>query len=309
MILSSSPRVNYAARPSKSIQRELVFGALRSAFLPSVDPLVYVGFGAHWFADFILAEHFLSPHRMISIERDRRVYSRACYNVPFAHIDLKLGATSSVLPRLLPTPLLRASRPVFWLDYEGPYSREVEDDIEVIVQGSTRSLALLVTFCAEPRRYGRARRRPDVLHDLFPKLEHPGRLPPEAVPSWLAKSVLASMKSSNRRSASGRAFVPAFRILYRDSVLMATVGAFLVSDATLEPSRLMRAASRCRPRRVLLAPLLTSREFLALRSRFPLPPGSPLPSVASLGFSLSRVDRATFAHYYLEYPSYSQVYL
>ena len=138
--MSSSSRVNYAARPSKSIQRELVFGALRSVFLGAPEPLVYVGFGAFWFTDFLLAQQFLSPHRMVSIEKDRTIYRRARFNVPFANVDVKLGDSTHVLPRLLRTRLLRTSWPIFWLDYERSYSPDIETDIETVVRTTESSI-------------------------------------------------------------------------------------------------------------------------------------------------------------------------
>ena len=69
--MPSSYHVNYSLRPSKSIQRQIVFDGirtLRSGLNPS--PSVYVGFGSVWFTDFIMAHTMLKIDRMFSMEED-----------------------------------------------------------------------------------------------------------------------------------------------------------------------------------------------------------------------------------------------
>lgn len=305
--MSSAPRVNYAVRPNKAIQRKLVFDALRSALLGVRDDLVYVGLGAFWFTDFVIAQHALAPRRMVSIERDRGSYERALFNRPFAHVDVEHGDTEVVLPRLLQTRWLRTSFPVFWLDYDGRYTPDVERDIQAVVQSPSNSLALLVTFAADPKRYGKQARLASVLRELFPHLDLPEVLPPDDLPDRIADSVLDTICAFNAQSASGRTFVPAFRILYRDSTSMATVGGFLIPDDSSDSQDLMCAASRCRPRGVVSVPLLTLREFFALRSGLPSSSDSAPAQTETLAPPLCSDDLSAFEQYYLDYPSYLQV--
>jgi hypothetical protein len=68
--MPSFDAVNYSLRPSKSIQRQLVFAGVR-ALQDSLDPAqVYVGFGSIWFTDFVMAHKMLRIDDMVSIEGD-----------------------------------------------------------------------------------------------------------------------------------------------------------------------------------------------------------------------------------------------
>ena len=51
--------VNYSLRPSKSIQRQIIFDGVRTLQLNwAHDQAVYIGLGSVWFTDFIMAHKF-----------------------------------------------------------------------------------------------------------------------------------------------------------------------------------------------------------------------------------------------------------
>lgn len=76
--MASFDSVNYSLRPSKSVQRGLVFEGLR-AVSNSVDlrNAVYIGFGSIWFTDFVMAHKVLNIDDMVSIEANEIGFRRA----------------------------------------------------------------------------------------------------------------------------------------------------------------------------------------------------------------------------------------
>ena len=64
--------VNYSLRPSKSIQRQVVFEGVRNlqSRLDAEDQM-YVGFGSIWFTDFILA-HKNARHSRYGVDGEER---------------------------------------------------------------------------------------------------------------------------------------------------------------------------------------------------------------------------------------------
>ena len=62
--MRSFDAVNYSLRPSKTIQRQLVFEGVRMLQV-ALDPVkAYIGFGSIWFTDFVMA-HKIWVSKMI----------------------------------------------------------------------------------------------------------------------------------------------------------------------------------------------------------------------------------------------------
>ena len=63
--------VNYALRPAKAIERQMMGEALRRLHpFQRVEAYRYVGFGSIYFSDFQLVHRTLGLNSMISIEKD-----------------------------------------------------------------------------------------------------------------------------------------------------------------------------------------------------------------------------------------------
>ena len=93
--MASFDVVNYSLRPSKAIQRRLVFEGIRKLQLSlGLDRLLYVGLGSVWFADFTLAHQLLDVRDMISLEENEIGFSRARFNAPYATVQVRHGSTS-----------------------------------------------------------------------------------------------------------------------------------------------------------------------------------------------------------------------
>ena len=80
----------YHLRPNKSIDRNLFVQTLIG--LTSVFPVAdywYTGFGSYMFDDFKILHERLNISKMISLEADPQVFSRAKFNLPYNCIDIK----------------------------------------------------------------------------------------------------------------------------------------------------------------------------------------------------------------------------
>jgi len=90
--MPSFDAINYSLRPSKSIQRQIVFSGVRmlQANL-DLERLAYIGFGSIWFTDFVLAHKLLGIDDMWSIECHDVGYRRALFNAPYATVHVEHG--------------------------------------------------------------------------------------------------------------------------------------------------------------------------------------------------------------------------
>ena len=113
--MASADSVNFAIRPNKAVERKLVFETLSALTeVYAFSECRYIGFGAMWFIDFVLAHRRLSITDMVSIERNDYLASRALYNRPYACVSVEVGESDGVLPRMP----LEERRLLVWLDYD-----------------------------------------------------------------------------------------------------------------------------------------------------------------------------------------------
>ena len=99
--MASFDIINYSLRPSKSIQRRLVFEGVRTLKGNlELDNMVYIGFGSVWFTDFVMAHKLLGIQDMVSMEADVIGYKRALFNAPYATVRVMEGSSAAALPCL-----------------------------------------------------------------------------------------------------------------------------------------------------------------------------------------------------------------
>ena len=167
--MASFDHINYSLRPSKSIQRQIVFDGVRA--LQStlcLNRMVYIGFGSVWFTDFVMAHKSLDITDMVSIEKDDIGYSRAAFNAPYATVRVLHGSSATVLPRLYDDSVIRHRPWLLWLDYDTTFDEALRDDVRSVIEGSPSDTIFLVTMDAKERMYGDApRTRPRRLRQLF----------------------------------------------------------------------------------------------------------------------------------------------
>jgi hypothetical protein len=312
--MASFDIVNYSLRPSKSIQRNIIFDGLRRLQgRLALSRQVYIGFGSIWFTDFVMAHKQMAIDDMISIEKDDVGYARAVFNQPYRTVVVKHGDSSEVLRTLLEDARADTRPWVVWLDYDSAFKDSIRSDLTTVVEQAPENSSLLVTIKARSGKYGKPHQRADRLKALFPGVV------PEALTNddfqdsvlggKLAQFTLDLMKSVAANKSRPGGFIPAFKVAYRDSTPMITIGGMLPSpvNASAVSNFVAQMDWRCFPQKEIVAPHLTLREASVLQSQ--LPSNRPLTKddVKNLGFDLADDQIEAFSTYYREYPAFAQV--
>ena len=146
MVTASYRKINYRVRPAKSIERKMLCDALRRlSFFESVENYRYIGFGSTTFADFVLFHKILGVKDMISIEKREEDKERFEFNNPFDCIRMEYGDSNEVLPSLA-----WDVKTIVWLDYDGPLTNTVLQDIACASMNLVSGSILVVTVNAMP---------------------------------------------------------------------------------------------------------------------------------------------------------------
>lgn len=312
--MASFDVVNYSLRPSKSIQRQIVFDGVRTlqAHL-DLKRMVYVGLGSIWFTDFIMAHKLLGISDMVSIEHSKVGHSRAVFNAPYATVCVRHGHSSEILPTLYDDESLRGRPWMIWLDYDSNFDETLSADICSVIEKAPKNSVFLITFNGNDSKYGHAGDRPcrlrqlfgDVVPDELSKCECMG----DYMQETLANLAIDFMKSVAAEAARPVGFVPAFLVIYKDTVAMVTVGGLMPTreKVCIAESVVVGTNWKCRPAKRIVAPHLTIREAVTLQSKLPREKGLSRPLVQSLGFDLEDEQIKAFEKYYREYPAFAQI--
>jgi hypothetical protein len=311
--MPSFDTVNYSLRPSKTIQRQLVFEGMR-ALQAALDPVrVYIGLGSIWFTDFIMAHKLLSIDDMVSIESNEVGYCRALFNSPYVTVRVRRGFSSEVLPVLYKDQLY-AGRPwMIWLDYDSEFDEGKGEDIRSIIENAPDSSVLLVTFNGNAMKYGKAPDRPELLKRVFgsvvPDTLSKSSCRDDKMQEILADFTIALMKSIAGDIARPGRFIPAFRLIYKDTTPMITVGGLLPPRGAVRTALAVvgEATWPCQPKIPIAAPLLTMREAAVLQSQLPCVERLSRTLVRNLGFDLEEHQIEAFEEYYRYYPAFAQI--
>lgn len=312
--MASFVSVNYSLRPSKSIQRLLMFEGIRTLQLAAaLEEMVYIGLGSIWFTDFVVAHKVLNIDDMISIEKHDVGYRRAVFNAPYATVKVIQGHTSTILPTLFVDEALRARPWLIWLDFDTEFSETLADDVRSALERAPDNTILLITFNGADSRYGHADERTALLRELFgdvvPDTLSKRQCRGERMENTLANLALDFMKSAAIDSARPGNFIPAFRALYKDTSPMVTVGGIIASaqHAQAFEGAVNHPNWRCRPVERIVAPHLTLREATTLQSALPRQGGLTREVVRALQFDLEDEQITAFEMYYKEYPAFVQI--
>ena len=312
--MASFDTVNYSLRPSKSIQRKIVFdGVCKLQSSLGLDRLIYVGFGSIWFTDFVMAHKLLGIDDMVSIEKDGIGFSRAVFNSPFATVDIKPGLSSEVLPSLYGDETFRRRPWLIWLDYDTALDESIRDDARSVIENVPENSMFLLTFDGKEKKYGGSSKSPSRLRDLFGGVV-PDELSKEDCKGGRMQETLANlaidyMKSIAADQARPGGFVPAFRAIYKDTAPMVTVGGILPAQrsAPIVVGVVTRTDWPCFPEKPIVAPHLTIREAAVLQSKLPSATGLSRGTVKELGFDLEDDQIEAFEKYYRYYPTFAQI--
>ena len=312
--MPSFDSINYSLRPSKCIQRHIVFeGARRLQANLDWENIVYIGLGSIWFTDFTMAHKVLGIDSMVSIEANDIGFHRAVFNAPYATVKVKQGYTSEILPELYVDPEVSARPWLVWLDYDGAFEETCAGDIRSVIENAPANTALLVTVNAHEMSYGRVPERVERLRDIFGAIV-PDEMPKRAcrdgrMQETLADLVLDFMQSIASDIARPGGFIPAFRVIYQDSAPMVTVGGLLPSKGSARIVRDIVTGGDWigKPSKPIVAPNLTLKEAATLQAKLPRPDKLSRALIRELGFDLEEEQIEAFQMYYRQYPAFAQI--
>jgi len=312
--MASFETINYSLRPSKSVQRGLIFDGLKSLSMEmELHDLVYIGFGSIWFTDFIKAHKYLNIDDMVSIESDEIGFRRAEFNKIYRTITLKHGFSGEILPELLEIDNLRARPWIVWLDYDNALDESVVEDIQWLVVNAPRNSILMFTFSANVSAYGRLKHRPERIQTLLGSVV-PDDLPKEAcdtatLPLTLSKYVMDFLASEVADAARPGGFVRAFKVPYADSASMVTVGGILPTNDTVAVARDVVAREKwgCILDEMIQAPQMTLKEIATLQAEMPCVENLSRERIQEIGFDLKENQIRSFQRFYKYLPSFAEV--
>lgn len=314
--MPSFDAVNYSLRPSKTIQRAIVFDGVRVVRdALSIDRQVYIGFGSVWFTDFVAAHRSLGIDDMISIEANDIGFRRAKFNAPYACVEVRHGLSSLVLPELRKDERLGHRPWLLWLDYDSEFTETIASDLRWAVENAPSDSILLTTFNGRDDRYGHANDRAGYLRTLFGGVV-PDDLSKKSVKDdrmveTLCNLTLDFMASVAIGSSRPGGFVPAFKVPYTDTAPMVTVGGILPSAQNAAAARRMASQPEWSYllSKIVSAPHLTTKEAASMQTLLPRAGSMTRDLVQGLGFDLEEHQIEAFETHYRRYPSFAQVVL
>ena len=328
--MSSSNSVNYAIRPSKQVERKIIFETL----LGMSDQLrfedyQYVGFGGVWFVDFAMAHRLLGLRSMLSIENDAATAKRAKFNRPYGCVDVRHGDSQKILPTLE----YDKRRVLAWLDYDTGLGGPVLDDVATLCRHVKNESVLIVTVNADPLGLpvpdeapcGRCGGRSDTYEQLATRIRRaaselvPNCIPEKATtmagyPKFLASILFRQMRQQLRSAGRrGDTLVPMFNVAYRDTSPMVTVGGVVVAaDCAQGMTELLRNTRtaefvREEPQLRIRVPPLTVRERLSLDQAMPRTVSLGQEGVEEMGFRLKAQHIEAYERFYRYHPTFGEV--
>ena len=142
-------KFNYNVRASKSVERKMILEVLKDLCPPSViKDYQYIGFGSVFYTDFRLFHKDLNICDMICIEREVDDKDRFEFNKPYKCIDLIMGDSDEVLPKLD-----WQKKSITWLDYEDRLLPTMFDDLRTIINHAKNKSFFIVSCNANPSSY------------------------------------------------------------------------------------------------------------------------------------------------------------
>jgi hypothetical protein len=276
----SFERLDYQLRYNKHIERRLIFELLaHAAGRFPLKTYRYLGLGSIWFADFRLAHRLLGISDMVSMEYEDHA-PRAKFNKPFRSVSVLPGECSATLKTFSAEDW---SNPVIcWMDYDGPLSPSVCDDVSLILDRCSSGSVLLLTVNGQRGTYrprlGRDERKREetaigqieallgksaISPDIEPGMTPAGfqiDVPDTAFPKFVASSLLTFMGHATTSSArrvpvhtndgtqlQALTFTPIFNFSHQDGADMITVGGVVATSDQANEWKALTAEVREQP--------------------------------------------------------------
>lgn len=313
-MMASFDSINYSLRPSKCVQRGIVFEGLKSlSDAMNLQNTVYIGLGSIWFTDFILAHKVLAINEMISMEADEVGFRRAQFNKVYRSINVLEGRSNQKLPEILDQVKYQDRPWIVWLDYDSAMNSDVVDEMRWLLLNAPSNSIVLFTFSATLDAYGKPNQRPKQVVELLGSVV-PDDLSKEScnkdnLPQTLARFTMDFLSSAAVDNVREGEFIGCFSIPYFDSVGMVTVGGAL---PTLETTPMVNAVVADQKWKGLVdemikAPPMTLKEVATLQAELPRDDELTRERVKELGFDLLDGQIRSFQRYYKHLPSFAEI--
>lgn len=229
MSQSTASFIAYDLRPAKQIERRMLIDFVRSSSGCGMDLSLYhyIGMGGVRFIDFLIVHRYLGISDMTSVEQNQNILPRCEFNKPIGSIRIFPGEASDYLNSYAPK-----GPGLIWLDYDWSLSNKVQNDIVAIGSKAKVGTFLFVTVAGDPPRFLRDKGTDDRLAYFTDELGDFARtlsrdeFQNSVFRFTIAKTLLAiiSFAFANRTDST---FLPLFRVIYKDTTAMVTVGGLL----------------------------------------------------------------------------------
>lgn len=312
--MASFDSINYSVRPSKSVQRGLVFEGLRCiADVIDLGNAVYVGLGSIWFTDFVHAHKILNIDDMVSFESNEIGFRRAVFNKTYRTIAVMEGRANEHLPKVAETHQYQNRPWIVWLDYDSALDEEIVEDMQWIITHAPPNSVALFTFSATQNAYGkpvnRSTRIRSLLGDVVPDDLSRDDCTKDQLPLTLSTLAVDFLKSESADVARPGGFVHAFKLPYYDSVGMVTVGGILPARGAAAAAKALVSDNNWMGLvdEVIEAPPMTLKEIATLQSELPATKDLTRDRIQKLGFDLRERQVRSFQRYYKYLPSFAEI--
>jgi hypothetical protein len=223
---STASFIAYDLRPAKQTERRILLDFVKcgNAGGISVSDCRYVGMGGTKFYDFHLLHRFLGINRMVSLERDPNIKSRAMFNCPYDFIDVQHKTATAFL-----ASDMDKSSTIYWFDYDGALSAEITADIMSLgARIGVGSFAFVTTYGGplgvldKQNTEQRLAEFQATLSDFSTSLTTID-MENANFPTTVRQVLLAAFKNAFAHRRDG-VFLPLFQVFYRDTKPMVTMG-------------------------------------------------------------------------------------
>jgi hypothetical protein len=254
MTKSTASFIAYDMRPAKQTERrgiiEFLNCAKQSGFI--LSSYRYVGFGGTKFVDFQLMQKYIGFSSYQSLEHDVDIYERCVFNRPFRSIDVYKGALSQFL-----TIDAYTGNSMYWLDFEQPVGRDILVDLNSIASRVQDGDLLFVSISGElPPKLAKADGKAGgmsknaVLRSRIPSLRSaidklaPHEFTANNFPKTAGKLLLLMLQSAFAKRIVDGSFHPIFKVVYKDSSWMCTVGGVFLKPKSRRKAKLQSAIAK-----------------------------------------------------------------
>ena len=235
-VQSTARYVSYDLRPAKQCERKMMLdsfsAAMESGF--SIPDYRYVGMGGNRFYDFILIHKYLGIDKMVSLEHDEKMLTRARYNCPYKFIEI--GNTT--VDRFIDEDEFDGNT-IFWMDYDRPISNAIVGDIVKTAQSLKIGDFVFATVCGTPPKALLRLSAKDRLVELQERFGDAGKTVSmtDVEDRHFSDAVYKILRSAFANAFAFRphgSFCPFFSVEYADGLNMLTHGGLFAEKQTCD---------------------------------------------------------------------------